>query len=68
MPLTVSELRQVLDTCLPDDEVVVAATLADGSAISVRELDLGTGQGGPDGECIDLVISWEPGAEAVARP
>jgi hypothetical protein len=68
MPLTVSDVRQFLDTCGPDDDVVVAATLADGTVLGVRELGISTGQGGPNGEGFEVVIEWEPGAEVVIRP
>lgn len=68
MPLTVADLREFLDGCHPDDVVVVQATLGDGSALGVRELTVGTGQGGEDGNGFEVVIDWEPGDETtVAR-
>jgi hypothetical protein len=63
--LTVERLRRYLDHCKPTDPVVVSATLADGSVLGVSDLNVGTGQGGPDGESVEVVIDWEPGAEVV---
>lgn len=68
VPLTVAHLRRYLDGCQDDDPVVVFATLDDGSVLSVRELDVGTDQGGNDGEGVEVVIGWEPGDETVTRP
>jgi hypothetical protein len=66
MPLTVAALRRALGQCQPDDEVVLQATVADGSVIGVHELDFGFDQGGPNGEGVEVVIGWEPGAEVIA--
>lgn len=66
MPLTVADLRQFLEKCQPHDIVVVTATLADGSVIDVRDLNIGTDQAGTDGEGIEVVIDWEPGTEVVS--
>jgi hypothetical protein len=68
VPLTVRELRDVLATCGDDDLVVIAAALSDGAVIGVRDLLVGTDQGGIDGEGFELVVSWEPGTEVVTRP
>lgn len=48
--------------------MVVSATFADGTVVGVRDLELGTDQGGSDGEGIEVVISWSPWAEAVTSP
>ena len=66
--LTVAALRRYLAACSPDDVVVVEATLADGSVIGVRNLNIGSGQGGRDGEGVEVIIDWEPGEEAITRP
>lgn len=68
MPLTVADLRHYLDGCGDDDLVVVFTTLDDGSVLSVRELDVGTDQGGSDGEGVEVVTGWEPGDELIPRP
>jgi hypothetical protein len=68
MPLTVADVLQFLNTCRPEDLVVVQATIADGAAIGVRDLTLATDQGGSDGEGVEVVIGWEPGAEVLTRP
>lgn len=68
LTLTVESIRRFLDDCEPTDPVVVWATLADGTVLGVSDLSVGTGQGGPDGEGVEVVIDWEPGAEVVTRP
>jgi len=68
MPLTVGELVRFLSHCQPHEEVVIEATLGDGSALGVQDLNVGLGQGGPDGEGYEVVIDWEPGAESITRP
>lgn len=65
MALTVQELRALLENFGDDDLVVVRATLADGSVLGVTDLCVGTGQGGSDGEGIEVVLDWEPGAEVI---
>jgi hypothetical protein len=67
MTLTVQELRAFLEECGDDDLVVVRATLADGSVLGADDLRVGTDQGGPDGEGIEVVLEWEPGAEVITR-
>lgn len=68
MPITVRELREYLVSCDGHEEVVIEATLADGTAIGVRELDVGFGQGGSDGEGIEVVIGWDSGSEITTSP
>lgn len=68
MPLTVARLQSYLATCDPNDKVVVAATLGDGTVIGADDLNVGTDQGGPDGEGFEVVIDWEPGSEIITRP
>ena len=57
----------MLATCGDDDLVVIAATLSDGAVTGVRDLLLGTDQGGVDGEGFELVVFWEPGTEEATR-
>lgn len=67
--MNVGELREFLDRYGADDDVVVvAATLADGSVIGAQQLNVGTDQGGEDGEGIQVVIGWEDGTEYIERP
>ena len=58
MPMTVAQLREILSSCDGDEDVVIEATLADGTAIGVQELTVGFGQGGADGEGFEVV--WAP--------
>ena len=67
-PLIVSTLQEYLQSCGPDDVVVVSATLGDGRVVGARELTIGTDQGGGAGEAFEVVISWERGAELVTGP
>jgi hypothetical protein len=68
MPITVRELREYLSHCQGHEEVVIEATLLDGTAIGVQELNVGFGQGGVDGEGVEVVISWALGAETTTSP
>lgn len=68
MPMTVREMVEYLSGCDPEDHIVIAATLGDGSVIRVQEICVGTDQGGKVGEGIEVVIDWDPGAETVFRP
>ncbi|MDO8389485.1 MAG: hypothetical protein Q7V57_03275 [Actinomycetota bacterium] len=68
MPLTVADLRKYLEHCEGDEHVVIAATLSDGTALGVEEVTLGFDQGGPTGDGIEVVISWERGAEITTSP
>ena len=68
MPLTVAALREFLRWCEGDEHVVIEATLADGTALGVEEVAIGFGQGGPDGEGTEVVISWRLGAEITTSP
>ena len=67
-PLSVAALQAFLAGCEADDLVVLEATLADGTAIGVYKLEVGTGQGGDDGQDLDVVLSWQPGAEVLTPP
>ena len=67
MALAVSELIGLLDGCHGDNPVVVRATLADATMLSVWGMTIGAGQVGPDGEGREVRIEWEPGAEATTR-
>jgi hypothetical protein len=66
--MTVGELQAFLASFMSDDQVWIQGTLADGTVIGVRDIDVTSDQGGRDGDGVEVVLGWAPGAEVITPP